>query len=134
MASTITSRGLVTNVDGVHHLVGARCESCHTHAFPVQHACPRCGSVTAEVALPTHGTLWSWTVQRTRPKPPYRGPEEFEPFAVGYVDLGPLRVESRLDGRPVEAWTIGEPVSLVAGDPDQDGNIWTYRFVSEVTS
>lgn len=134
MASTITSRGLVTDIDGVAHLVGARCQSCHTHTFPVQQACPRCGSATAEVALPTHGSLWSWTVQRMRPKPPFRGPEEFEPFAVGYVDLGPLRVESRLDGKPVDAWVIGEPLTLAPGGPDQHGNVWTYRFVSEMAS
>jgi uncharacterized OB-fold protein len=50
------------------------------------------------VALPRHGTLWSWTSQSFRPKsPPYGGPEAFEPYAVGYVQLGDaLIVEGRL--------------------------------------
>ncbi len=68
-----------------------------------------------EAALPATGTVWSSTVQRIRPKPPYEGPDDFEPFAVGYVDLGPVRVESRLDGRPVDEWRIGEPVRLPPG-------------------
>jgi uncharacterized OB-fold protein len=128
MTSTIDLRGLVTSIDGDVHLVGARCTSCDTHVFPPQPGCPRCGAGTELVALPDHGTVWSWTVQRTRPKPPYSGPDEFEPFAVGYVDLGPVRVESRLDGCPVEAWQIGDPVLLVAGAPDANGEVWSYRF------
>ncbi len=52
-------------------------------------------------------------MQRLRPKPPYSGPEPFRPFAVGYVDLGLLRVESPLIGHGVDEWRIGEPVELV---------------------
>ena len=61
-----------------------------------------------------------------------RGPDEFEPFAVGYVDLGPVRVESpaRRATAPT-AWRIGDAVQLVAGQPDDDGDIWSYRFVPE---
>jgi uncharacterized OB-fold protein len=131
MTSTIDRRGLVAEIGGEPHLVGVRCPACGAHAFPVQAACPRCGTATEPVALPSHGTLWSWTVQRTRPKPPYAGPEEFEPFAVGYVDLGPLRVETRLQGRAPDAWRIDEPVRLVPGDPDASGDRWTYRFAPE---
>jgi uncharacterized OB-fold protein len=80
--------------------------------------------------LPAAGTVWSWTVQRIRPKPPYDGPDEFEPFAVGYVDLGPLRVEARLEGKPVADWRIGDSVHLVAGAPDEHGDVWSYRFVA----
>jgi uncharacterized OB-fold protein len=79
-------------------------------------------------ALPRRGTLWSWTVQRSRPKPPYQGPDEFEPFAVGYIDLGPLRVEARLAGKAAEAWTIGEPMQLAIGEADTEGNHWSYWF------
>ena len=52
-----------------------------------------------ERLLARRGTLWTWTVQRFRPKsPPYAGrPEEFEPYGVGYVELpGEVRVEARL--------------------------------------
>lgn len=78
--------------------------------FPLPDADPEC---TVE-ALPRTGTLWSWTVQRFRPKsPPYAGPEAFQPYAVGYVDLGEVIVEARLIG-PWESLRIGMPMVLVA--------------------
>ena len=66
--------------------------------------------------LPREGTLWSWTVQRFRPKsPPYAGPEAFEPYAVGYVALGEaLIVEGRLTGAPIDRFAIDMPMTLVA--------------------
>jgi len=133
---TITSdrRGLVALIEGEAHLVCARCTACGTHAFPPQPTCPRCGSATEHTTLPTRGTLWSWTVQRICPKPPYSGPEDFGPFAVGYVDVGPLRIESRLDGKGLESWVIGDAVRLAAGPPDDDGNVWSYRFVPDGSS
>ena len=68
------------------------------------------------VALPQEGRLWSWTVQRFRPKsPPYAGAESFAPYAVGYVDLpGAMIVEARLTGAPLDGWHIDMPVRLVA--------------------
>ena len=52
------------------------------------------------VPLSRSGTLWSYTIQRFRPKsPPYAGPEAFEPFALGYVELpGETIIEARLTG------------------------------------
>jgi uncharacterized OB-fold protein len=124
-------RGLVAFTDGEAHLVGVRCSACDTHAFPPQLACPRCGAPTVPVPLPARGELWTWTIQRIQPKPPYRAPEPFEPFAVGYVDLGPVRVETRLGGRAPDAWGIGDAVRLFAGAPDDDNNVWSYEFVPE---
>jgi len=123
-----TVHGLTTTVDGTDHLVGARCTACDTHTFPAQDNCPRCGSAMQPVSLPRRGVLWSWTVQRIQPKPPYVGPDEFEPFAVGYVDLGPVLVEARLSGKPVDAWAIGEPVRFATGAAAADGNVWSFWF------
>ena len=68
--------------------------------------------------LPHDGVLWSWTVQRFRPKsPPYAGPEAFEPYAVGYVALGDaIIVEGRLTGAPIDGFSIGMPMTLVRED------------------
>jgi uncharacterized protein len=126
---TIVVRGVVTDVDGEVRLAGSRCGACDTHAFPIQATCPNCGAAMFETALPATGTIWSCTVQRIRPKPPYEGPDDWEPFAVGYVDLGPVRVESRLEAKPVDEWRIGEPVQLAAGAAGPDGEVWSYRFV-----
>jgi len=71
----------------------------------------RCERIT----LPREGRLWSWTVQRFRPKsPPYAGPEAFEPYAVGYIELdGALIVEARLTGVAFDALAIGMLMRLV---------------------
>jgi uncharacterized protein len=68
----------------------------------------------AEVALPRHGTLWSWTVQHFAPKSPYLGPvgADFVPFPVGYVDLGEVIVQARLHLEDVDALRIGMPMKL----------------------
>ncbi|HTN79942.1 MAG TPA: OB-fold domain-containing protein [Acidimicrobiales bacterium] len=126
--STNGSNAPVAVIDGVPRLIGARCDACGTHVFPRQAGCSRCGAQMSEVALPTSGTVWSWTVQRIEPKPPYKGPAEFEPFAVAYVHLDSLRVESPLAGRPVDEWQIGETVHLVADDIDDEGHAWRFHF------
>lgn len=48
-------------------------------------------------------------MQRFRPKsPPYIGPDAFEPFAVGYVELpGAVIVETRLTGVAFDDLRIG---------------------------
>jgi len=67
--------------------------------------------------LAREGALWSFTVQRFRPKtPPYAGADEagFTPYAVGYVELaGQVIVEARLSTTDPQALRIGEPMRLV---------------------
>ena len=64
--------------------------------------------------LPDRGVLWTWTLQAFEPKPPYVGPAGgFEPYPVGYVDLGDVIVESVLDSDPASL-SVGMPMRLVA--------------------
>jgi uncharacterized OB-fold protein len=85
--------------------------------FPQQSSCPNCAHGGAErYPLPREGQLWSWTVQGFAPKaPPYAGAADgFEPFGVGYVELGgSVRVESILTTADPDALTIGMPMRLV---------------------
>lgn len=93
--------------DGVTLLAGRNAKG--RVVFPLLES----GSDWEETELPREGTLWSWTIQRFRPKsPPYAGPEAFEPYAVGYVDLGSIIVESRLIGA-IDGFRIGMQVVLV---------------------
>jgi uncharacterized OB-fold protein len=84
------------------------------------------------VALPQRGTLWSWTIQSFPPKsPPYAGPADFVPFAVGYVQLGDtLIVEGRLTR--LENLEIGMDMQLEIV-PFDDGHL-TYAFAPAVRS
>jgi uncharacterized protein len=91
-------------------LIGGRSASSGVTTFPYQHRCPKTGADDMErVELPRRGTLWSWTVQGFEPKrPPYDGPSPFEPYGVGYVELGGVvRVEGRL--------TVADPTQLRIG-------------------
>ena len=111
------AEGLFTETPEGPRLIGSRCRNCGTVTFPRQHSCARCSSTDVEEhLLARRGTLWSWTVQRFRPKtPPYAGPEadEFEPYGVGYVELpGECRVEALLTESDPEALRIGMPMEL----------------------
>jgi uncharacterized OB-fold protein len=92
-------------------LAGAQCVDCSTVTFPAASGCAKCaGAHMAPVELADHGTLWTYTVQEIEPKAPYRSPQDgFVPFAVGYVDLGDVVVETRLVGDTHE---IGAPMTL----------------------
>ena len=115
MAPVLVEDGLFVGTDPPV-LAGSRCSSCATVAFPAASRCPGCaGTVVSRVPLPTRGTVWTWTDQRFAPRPPYHSPVDgFAPFVVGYVDLGPVLVESRLIG-PV---SIGDEVDLRLIDLD----------------
>jgi uncharacterized OB-fold protein len=114
-------------------LAGSQCRRDATLVFPAQGSCPRCsGREVTTVALPTRGTLWSWTVQHFAPKAPFRGPigEDFVPYPLGYVDLGPVIVQGRLQADPARLW-IGLPMVLswLTAWTEPDGAaVLTYAF------
>jgi uncharacterized OB-fold protein len=129
--------GLFTWPGEEPQLIGSRCEECGAKTFPAQGYCPRCASTSmAQVLLPRTGTLWTWTVQGFPPKsPPYRGdddPDTFEPFGVGYVDLGgELMVEARLTENDPERLAVGAEMELVVVPLYRDENgadVVTYAF------
>nr|WP_314443491.1 OB-fold domain-containing protein [uncultured Sphingomonas sp.] len=108
---SVDDRLLSFDASGRPTLHGARDRSTGRLVFPP----PADDSRFERTALPRDGQLWSWTVQRFRPKsPPYAGPEQFRPYAVGYVALGDaIIVEARLTGAPLDGYAIGMPMTLV---------------------
>lgn len=111
--------GLFTD-EPAPRLIGGRAVESGRIVFP----CPP-GDGFEPVPLAREGRLWSWTVQRFRPKsPPYAGPEAFRPWMVAYVELpDEVIVEARLTGVEPEAVFIGMPlvadaVPLDPADPD----------------
>jgi len=89
------------------------------------------------VPLSRKGKLWSWTVQRFRPKPPYdgRGDEgDFTPYAVGYIELpDQLIVEGRIIVSDFDTLRIGQPMRVVTEDyRDENGEpVLTYAFLPD---
>ena len=87
------------------------------------------------IELAAEGELWSFTVQRFRPKSPFDGEGDdanFKPYAVGYVTLpGQIIVEARLDTSDFNSLRIGMPMrfSLLPYRRDPDGcEVLTYAF------
>ncbi|MDP3549872.1 MAG: OB-fold domain-containing protein [Novosphingobium sp.] len=112
----VIAQGLVTE-DSPPRLIGGRERTSGRVVFP----CPS-GALYEPVALSRSGTLWSYTIQRYRPKsPPYTGPEAFRPWPVGYIELpGEVIVEARLTDVAFEDIHIGMPLelTLIPLDPD----------------
>jgi uncharacterized OB-fold protein len=92
-------------------LIGGRDRATGRIVFPL----PSDAQRFEPVALPREGRIWSWTVQRFRPKsPPYLGPEAFQPFAIAYVELpDAVIVETRLVGFAFDKLKVGLPCRLV---------------------
>jgi uncharacterized OB-fold protein len=108
--------GLFTWPAAEPRLIASRCSGCGALAFPAQQGCANCaGGASEEVLLGRRGSLWTWTIQRFPPPPPYAGDREnFEPFGVGYVELPEgIRVESRLTVNDPEQLAVGMEMELV---------------------
>ncbi|HEY7977659.1 MAG TPA: OB-fold domain-containing protein [Rhizomicrobium sp.] len=100
-----------------HQLIGGRHKQSDRIVFPFPS-----GPEAAEyekLPLAGEGTLWSFTVQRFRPKsPPYAGADDersFKPFALGYVELpGQIIVETRIKIDDFARLKIGMRMELAA--------------------
>lgn len=86
------------------------------------------------VELSPAGKLWSYTVQRFRPKTPYNGKgtdTDFKPYGVGYIELpGELIVESRIVADDFGALKIGGAMRITteAYREDEGEPVLTYAF------
>lgn len=90
-------------------LIGGRDRETGRIVFP----CPASDRFEA-VTLSRNGTLWSYTIQRFRPKsPPYAGTDAFAPFPIAYVELpGEVIVEARLTDVEFDDIAIGMAVEF----------------------
>ncbi|MET0546611.1 MAG: OB-fold domain-containing protein [Caulobacterales bacterium] len=108
-------------------LIGGRRKSDGEIVFPA----PLDGEAYEAVPLSRRGRLWSWTIQTFRPKsPPYSGPADFTPFAIGYVELpGEVIVESRLTS--MDGLVIGMEMELVIAPFDGDRAMFAFAPVTQ---
>ena len=119
------AEGIYRMVDGAPRLLGGRRKNHGKYAFPMPSGTD--GALYDLVELASEGALWSFTVQRFRPKIPYAGAgdaKSFQPYAVGYVELpGQIIVESHIACGDFSALKIGAPakLTLIPFGEDPDG-------------
>lgn len=74
------------------------------------------------------GSLWSWTRQDFRPKEPYDGPETFEPYLLGFVELpGETIVETRIVDARLEELKLGMMMEFVVAPFDDHRSTYAFR-------
>ena len=128
------AEGLFSGSLDAPRLLGSRCGQCGETTFPAQKGCPSCTAQDCEeVALSPRGTLYTFTVQRFPPPPPYVGDvKDFEPFAVGYIELPEgVRVEARLLEADASRLKIGMEMELAVEPFSVDGEgreVVTFAF------
>lgn len=120
------AEGLLTD-EAPPRLIGGRHRETGRIIFP----CPESADYEP-YPLGRTGTLWSYTIQRYRPKsPPYAGPETFAPWPVAYVELpGETIVEARLVNLAIEDISIGMPLQLtqIVLDPEAADPVLIHAF------
>ena len=123
-------------------LLGQRCTTCGTYAFPkADFGCPNpacLGLEFDEAPLSRRGTVWSYTDARYQPPPPYVVPgDEHVPFAIAAVHLeteGLTVMGQMVAGVTVDDLSVGQEVELVIdvlfSDDDTDHLIWKWKPVN----
>lgn len=118
--------------DAVHLLAGKEHRTGRL-AFPLPES--DWESMFEAVELPPNGKLWTWTIQRFCPKPPYDGDlidDDFRPFAVGYVEFpGLIIVQGRILLDDFDALRTGVDVRTVLfpyRTLDDGTGVMTYAF------
>jgi hypothetical protein len=129
--------GGADSADGEPHLLGDRCTSCGTYVFPPTVAfCPNPGCEGAafeRVPLSRRGRVWSYTVNRYQPPPPYVAADPFLPYGIAAVELDDekLVVLGQVAGDVGAPLPVGTEVELVLETLfEDDGNrylVWKWR-------
>jgi uncharacterized OB-fold protein len=123
-------------------LLGSRCTSCGTVAFPKASGfCgnPACsGEDFTEHPLSRTGRVWSYTDAQYQPPPPYLPTADpYVPFALAAVELaeGLVVLGQVADGFGVKDLKVGAAVELVVEtlytDEQGERTIWRWKPVTE---
>jgi uncharacterized OB-fold protein len=130
--------GWFTLDDASPALLGSKCTSCGTFAFPKEtYLCrnPACRSMAFdEVELSRTGTVWSYTAAGYQPPKPYVSADPFVPFPIAAVELATEQmvvlgqVVADVD---VEDLRVGVEVELVLDtlyeDDEHEYLVWKWR-------
>jgi uncharacterized protein len=132
--------GWFTADDEAPALLGSRCRTCGTYAFPRESFfCrnPACdGTEFDEVELSRRGKVWSYTDARYQPPAPYVAADPYEPFCLAAVELAEEKMVVMgqvVPGVGVADLSVGTEVDLVTDvlyeDEDHQYLVWKWKPV-----
>jgi uncharacterized protein len=124
--------------EGEPTLIGSRCGSCGTYAFPREVLfCrnPECdGTDFEDVPLSRRGRIWSYTNACYQPPAPYVASEPFIPFCIAAVELPKEQMVVMgqvVSEVSIEDLSIGQEVELVVDllyeDDDNQYLVWKWK-------
>jgi len=130
--------GWFTVDDHAPALLGSRCTSCGTFAFPKEtFFCrnPEChGTEFDETELSRTGKVWSYTSAGYQPPKPYVSADPFVPFPIAAVELAAEKMVVMgqvVAGVGVPELSVGTEVELVLDtlyeDDDNEYLVWKWR-------
>jgi len=128
------------DAEGGPALLGSRCTSCGTYAFPPESRyCrnPDCdGSEFETVELSRRGRIWSYTDARYQPPPPYVAADPYVPFCLAAVELAAEKLVVMgqvVPGVSVDDLKVGDEVELVVDtlytEGEQEFLVWKWQPV-----
>jgi uncharacterized OB-fold protein len=122
-------------------LLGSKCTTCGTFAFPKEtYFCrnPECqGREFEETELSRSGKVWSYTNAGYQPPEPYRAADPFVPFAIAAVELAAEKMVVMgqvMPGIGIEDLSVGTEVELALDtlyeDDENEYLVWKWRPTS----
>jgi uncharacterized protein len=126
-------------------LLGSKCASCGTFAFPKEtYFCrnPECqGTEFAETELSRTGKVWSFTDACYQPPKPYEAADPYVPFSIAAVELATERMVVMgqvIPGVGVADLKVGAEVELVLDTLYEDEHheylVWKWRPIASSAS
>ena len=114
-------------------LLGSRCRSCGDTFFVRRARCENCQSEDLEhIELSRKGKLYSYSIMYYPAPPPYKPPEPFIPYGLGWIELPEgLMVVSHLTENDPDKLRVGMEMELVLEklEEDESGNeVMYYKF------
>lgn len=115
------------------HLIGSRCRSCGEVFFVKRERCENCQSQDLEdITLSTKGKLYAFSVMYYPAPPPYKPPDPFVPYGLGWIELPEgIRIYSLLTENDPSKLKVGMDMELVIDklEKDEKGNdVMIYKF------
>jgi uncharacterized protein len=119
-------------------LLGSKCTTCGTFAFPKEtYFCrnPECqGREFEETELSRNGKIWSYTNAGYQPPEPYIAADPFVPFAIAAVELAAEKMVVMgqvMASVGIEDLSVGAEVELTLDtlyeDDDHEYVVWKWR-------